>query len=92
MNLALVREISMIAISKPPIHYPSGDGQPVADIFDHFHAKFEAVEAELRAERAMTQQMQANLLAERSANEVLQQQLQESQTQIDRYRDRFGDL
>jgi chromosome segregation ATPase len=68
----------MIAISKPPIHYPSGDGQPMADMFDHFQAKLEAVEAELKAER--------------SANEVLQQQLQESQTQIDRYRDRFGDL
>jgi chromosome segregation ATPase len=68
----------MVAISKPPIHYPSGDGQPMADMFDHFQAKLEAVEAELKAER--------------SANEVLQQQLEESQSQIDRYRDRFGDL
>jgi septal ring factor EnvC (AmiA/AmiB activator) len=82
----------MVAIGKPPIHYPSGDGQPMADMFDHFQAKLEGVETELKAERAMNQQMQANLLAQRSANEVLQQQLQESQTQIDRYRDRFGDL
>jgi Uma2 family endonuclease len=37
MDLALVREISMVAISKPPIHYPSGDGQPVAETFDHVY-------------------------------------------------------
>ncbi len=27
----------MVAISPPPIHYPSGDGQPVAETFDHVY-------------------------------------------------------
>jgi Uma2 family endonuclease len=27
----------MTAISAPPIHYPSGDGQPVAETFDHLY-------------------------------------------------------
>lgn len=28
----------MTATSAPPIYYPSGDGQPVAEIFDHLYA------------------------------------------------------
>jgi Uma2 family endonuclease len=27
----------MTAISSPPIHYPTGDGQPVAETFDHLY-------------------------------------------------------
>jgi hypothetical protein len=34
-RLLCIWENPVTAITTPPIHYPSGDGQPVAKTFDH---------------------------------------------------------
>jgi Uma2 family endonuclease len=49
----------MVAISSPPIHYPSGDGQPVAETFDHVYV----ILITIAVLRQYLQQEQACILA-----------------------------
>jgi hypothetical protein len=37
-------ETPMTAITSPPIHYPTGDGQPVAETFDHLYVILVTIE------------------------------------------------
>ena len=80
----------MSATIASPIYYPSGDGQPVAETFDHLYvaeqlqAKARQFEAKIRRSEAKIRQLEEQLLAERSQ---FQAQIAALQQQLDRSRD-----
>jgi hypothetical protein len=86
----------MTATIASPIYYPSGDGQRASETFDHFYVIMITIAALIQylydeCTRILNDQY-VDLIAEQARANALEAHRRDLQRQIDRYRERFGDL